>query len=55
MSADPSGQTCPAALPLCPCGVRGCAQAEAHATAFTGRVPLFRLRSKGSRRHNRYR
>lgn len=28
---DPDGLRCPAALPLCACGVRGCDNARAHA------------------------
>lgn len=32
--ADPDGYDCPAAAPLCLCGIRGCALAELHATAF---------------------
>lgn len=34
MTGRATGETCPAALPLCLCGIRGCALADQHAAAF---------------------
>jgi hypothetical protein len=43
-------ETCPAALPLCLCGIRGCAFAEQHRTAWTIREPKQRRPRKKRRR-----
>lgn len=47
MAADPSGFDCPAAAPLCLCGIRGCDQAEMHRNAFI--VPRRKARGRGGK------
>ena len=41
--------------PLCVCGARGCPMAVEHANAMVEPLPLFRIRSRAARRHNRRR
>lgn len=41
--------------PLCPCGRRGCDDYLLHSTALIFKMPRFRMKSRGSRRHRRKR
>lgn len=41
--------------PLCLCGIRGCPDIDIHSTALIAKIPRFRMKSGGSRRHRRKR